>query len=519
MTHLTPFRRPTVRLTAACAVATLLLAGCSGTDPEAGSTGSTSGTPGTGIRGLDAIYAQELDWSACDGTDGATASDDEIECATAVVPLDWADPAGETITLAVNRHRATGDAIGSLLTNPGGPGGSGLDTLEYFATGFGADVVAQYDLIGFDPRGVGSSTPVTCLDDQALEEYFATDVDVTTDEGMAQARAMDAELAAACLESTGALLEHVDTASATKDMDVLRAVLGDDTLNYIGFSYGTRLGATYAALFPDKVGRLVLDGAIDPTLSAAEVTQGQAAGFESALRAYVTDCLAGTGCPLSGAVDEGMAQIVATMDAIEQTSLPTSSGRELTGALAQTGIFQAMYSEQLWPYLTKGLVSAADGEGDMLLALADMYYERAADGSYSNMMVANVAINCADYRGTTDLEEMRADAGRVLEVAPVLGAAFGYEGLACADWPVPMAGGLDDYTAAGAAPILVVGTTNDPATPYAWAEKLSQTLGSGVLLTREGEGHTGYVQGNTCIDDAVGAYLLDGTVPAEGTRC
>jgi pimeloyl-ACP methyl ester carboxylesterase len=510
--------RPSVRLIALGAAVGVLLAGCTGSGSTTSTaSGSAAGTATGEIRGLDAIYAQQVDWSACDPDDD---DEDALECATVVVPLDWADTEGDTITLAVSRHAATGtDRIGSLLLNPGGPGGSGLEMPASMAAGAGEEVVARYDLIGFDPRGVGESTPVTCLDDAAMEEYVATDVDVTTDEGRAAVQEQMIVLGEACLEGTGALLEHVDTVSAAKDMDVLRAVLGDETLSYLGYSYGTRLGATYAALFPDKVGRLVLDAAIDPTLPASEVTLGQAAGFEGALRAYVTDCLAGTGCPLSGTVDEGMAQIVALLDQIEQNPLPTSSDRELTGALAQTGVFQAMYSESLWTYLSMGLTEAGAGSGDLLLQFADLYYDRAQDGSYSNQTVANMAINCADYRGTTDLAQMQAEAAQVLEVAPVLGGYFGYGGLACADWPVPMAGGLDDYSAEGAAPILVVGGTNDPATPYAWAEKLSQTLSSGVLLTREGEGHGSYTTGNTCIDDAVDAYLIDGTVPAEGTRC
>lgn len=500
-----------MRAVALGAVAALLLAGCVGSRQQADVTESPSPTA-PDVQGVDAIYAQQLDWQTCG----------DLECATAVVPLDWADPDGETITIAVNRHQATGEKIGSLLINPGGPGGSGIDALSGIALGrFGEDVVARYDLIGFDPRGVGQSTPVTCLDGPAMDALTAADFDYSTDEGIAAAEAAYGQLGATCLQNTGPVLEHVDTVSAAKDMDVLRAVLGDDTLTYVGYSYGTQLGATYAALFPDKVGRLVLDGALDPTLSSQELSAGQAGGFENALRAYVADCQAGADCPLGGDVDTGMAQIKALLDRARQAPLDTGTDRPLTGALAFTGIALPLYDESSWPYLTMALSAAlTDEDGSVLLQLSDLYYDRASDGTYqSNSTAAFWSIGCADDRGTTDIAQMRADAAAIEQVAPTVGAWFGYGGTICAQWPVPEAGGLDDYSAQGAAPIVVIGTTNDPATPYAWAESLADTLSSGTLLTYEGEGHTAYGRSNSCILDAVDAYLIDGTVPAEGTRC
>ncbi len=496
-------------------MAALLLAGCVGSrqqDDVTSAPSTASGTSDGDVQGLDAIYGQTLDWSACG----------DLECATAVVPLDWDDPEGGTITLAVNRHQATGDRIGSLLINPGGPGGSGIDALSSIALGrFGEDVIARYDLIGFDPRGVASSTPVTCVDGPAMDTITSTDFDYSTDEGIAAAEAAYGEFGAACLANTGPVLEHVDTVSAAKDMDVLRAALGDDTLTYVGYSYGTQLGATYAALFPDKVGRLVLDGAIDPTLTSQDLSKGQAVGFENALRAYVADCQAGSSCPLTGSVDNGMAQIKTLLDHVRRSPLPTGTDRPLTGMLAFSGIALPLYDETSWPYLTMGLSSAlADGDGSVLLQLSDLYYDRSSDGTYSsNSTSAFWSIGCADDRGTTDVAQMRADAAEIEAVAPTVGYFFGYGGTICADWPVPEAGGLDDYSAEGAAPILVIGTTNDPATPYAWAEGLASTLSSGTLLTYEGEGHTAYGRSNSCILDAVDSYLIDGTMPAEGTRC
>jgi pimeloyl-ACP methyl ester carboxylesterase len=496
------------RVAALVAVGVLVLAGC--TAPREQTT-VTSAPTAADVRGLDAIYAQQLDWQACG----------ELECATLVVPMDYAEPDGETIEIAVSRSTATGDRIGSLLINPGGPGSSGIDALSSIALPrFGAEVVERYDVVGFDPRGVASSTPVTCVDGPAMDRITATDFDFATDQGLAAAEAAYGELGAACLANTGPVLEHVDTVSAARDMDVLRAVLGDETLSYVGYSYGTQLGATYAALFPEQVGRLVLDGALDPTLSAQELSEGQAGGFENALRAYVADCQAGADCPLSGSVDDGLAQVKAVLDRARRSPLPTGTDRPLTGALAFSGIALPLYDESSWSYLTAGLGAALDGDGSVLLQLADLYYDRAADGSYAtNSTQAFWSIGCADDRGTTDPAEMRAQAAQIEQVAPTVGYFFGYGGAICAQWPVPEAGGLDDYSAAGAAPIVVIGTTNDPATPYQWAESLAETLDSGTLLTYEGEGHTAYGRSNACIAGAVDAYLLEGTVPADGTRC
>ncbi len=507
-------RHQTVRTLALATVAVLGLGACgAGGDTDTAPT-APAVVPTSVPDGADAIYGQDVDWSTCG----------DLECATVTVPLDWSDPGGDTIDIAVNRHAATGDKLGSLLINPGGPGGSGIDALSSIALGrFGDEVVDRYDLIGFDPRGVGQSTAVSCVSDSEMDTLVSADYDFSTDDGVAQAEAAYAKLGEGCLDGTGPLLEHVDTVSAAKDMDVIRAVVGDDTLTYVGYSYGTQLGATYAALFPQQVGRLVLDGAVDPTLSSQALSLGQAVGFENALRAYVTDCQTGTNCPLTGTPDEGLAQIRTMLDQAIASPLPTQDAqRPLTGSLAFSGIALPLYDETSWPYLTMGLRDAiSNGDGSVLLQLADLYYDRDADGTYTtNSTVAFWAIGCADDRATTDIAQMRTDAAEIEAAAPTVGRFFGYGGVLCADWPVPEAGGLDSYTATDAAPIVVIGTTNDPATPYAWAESLTQTLGdSATLLTYEGEGHTAYGRSNACILDTVDAYLIDGTVPAEGTRC
>ena len=317
------------------------------------------------------------------------------------------------------------------------------------------------------------------------------------------------------------LLGHVDTRSAARDLDVLRAALGDETLSYLGFSYGTLLGATYAGLFPETVGRMVLDGAVDPTLERAELGLGQAIGFEGALRAYVEDCLAGDDCPLTGSVDQALQQVSGLVDQARRSPLRTESGRALTGSLAFTGVAVALYDEEFWPPLTQALTAALrQDDGTILLALADLYNDRNEDGTFaSNSMEAFIAVSCLDSVESPDPAEMRATAAELAEAAPTVGRFFGYNGVVCASWPHPPVGEVGPITAEGAPPIVVIGTTNDPATPYVWAEGLAEQLSSGVLLTYEGEGHTAYGRSNDCIAAAVDAYLLEGTVPADGTRC
>ncbi|PFG41949.1 alpha/beta hydrolase family protein [Isoptericola jiangsuensis] len=467
-----------------------------------------SGAP----AGFEDLYAQDLEWTSCSSG---------FECATATAPVSWDDPEAGTIELDLKRTRATGEKQGSLLINPGGPGGSGTTFVESAATTFGDRLLEAFDVVGFDPRGVRASTEVVCYDDEGKDEYLSAAFDVETDEGLEEMRQAAADWAQACAENTGDLLGSVDTQSAAKDMDMLRAVLGDDQLNYLGFSYGTDLGATYAGLFPDRAGRLVLDGAMDPTLEAADVSKGQAVGFENALRAYVEDCQAGQECPLTGSVDDGMQQVRGVLDRALDRPYPTSGDRVVTQTLAFYGIAVTLYSEQSWPVLTQALdeaISAATG--DTLLYLADFYNDRNADGSFStNSTEAFSAINCLDSRSSDDVETMRAEAAAIEEAAPTVGTFFSYGGLTCADWPYPVAERDYDVTAPGAPPIVVIGTTNDPATPYVWAQGMADTLASGVLVTYDGEGHTAYGRSNDCIADAVEDYLVDGTAPEEGLTC
>ncbi|EYR62509.1 proteinase [Actinotalea ferrariae CF5-4] len=478
-------------------------------------TGEASATPGPVTGGIEAFYAQELSWSEC----GAG-----LECATVQAPMDWDDPAAATIELALRRAPATGgpdQRIGSLLVNPGGPGSSGADFVEYARDVFSERLVGAFDLVGFDPRGVGASSAVSCGDPAEVDRYLTADYPVDDAAGLEAAREAARAFGEACAEATGPLIEHVDTVSAAKDMDLLRAVLGDEQLHYAGFSYGTLLGATYAELFPDKVGRLLLDAAVDPANSSEELVVGQAAGFEEALRAYVAYCLDGPACPLTGDVDDGMQQIADLMDRVEARPLPVGEGRELNSTLAFYGLVVTLYDDETWTYLTLALEEAlTEDRGAIFLELANFYLDRTADGTYgSNQMVAFTAINCLDYPAEElSYAELDQLAGVVEAEAPTFGRDF-VMAPGCETWPVEAVREPAPTTAEGAAPILVVGTTGDPATPYEWSVSLAEQLASGSLLTWEGEGHTAYGRAGDCITDAVDAYLIEGVVPPDGTVC
>ncbi len=500
------------------ASAGLLLAGCVApvhqvTAPTSNPSAQTP--PAAAPAGSAKFYTQHVAWSSC--PQGTQAD----QCATIKVPLDWSHPDGATISLAVARDAATGaDPVGSILVNPGGPGASAIDFLSTADTIVSAEVRDEYDLVAFDPRGVQRSTPVTCYDGAQMDQLTAADFDLSTAAGVQQQTDAWGAFGKACAAKTGPVLGHVDTVSSARDMDVVRALVGDRTLDYLGYSYGTKLGATYAALYPTTVGRMVLDSALDPTLDADQMAAGQAAGFEGALRAYVTNCLSGSHCPLTGPVDHAMAQIKTMLDSTHTNPLPTSSGRRLTAPLAFTGIAYPLYSQQAWPQLTTALRAGLAGDGSVLLALSDAYYDRASNGTYTtNTTEAFSAINCLDLKATTDLTQMRAQAAAIAKVAPTVGEFFGYSGTLCAQWPEPYVGGLTSYSAKGAPPIVVIGTTNDPATPYVWAQALAKEMSSAVLLTHVGEGHGVYGLGNACATRAVDDYFLDGTTPAPGTRC
>ena len=516
-------RRRFPRLAAAAASVVLLAAASactsgSGSGPgETGSGDTTANAPAEVIgevpEELAEFYSQDVVWSDCEGS---------FRCARITVPMDYANPDAGTVELAAVMAEADGDAEGTILINPGGPGGSGYDVVSQSLENLTSDRLREnYNILGFDPRGVGRSTPVRCLSDAELDEARSEYIDAGTPEGLAAARISAKEFADACAAETGELLGFVDTASAARDMDILRAVAGDEKLNYLGFSYGTLLGATYAELFPDNVGRVVLDGALDPSSTNEEVTLGQAAAFEKAIRAYVQDCLSGNNCPLDGTVDEGITTIRELLASIEASPMTAADGRAVTVSTFVSGFILPLYDDGNWPVLSQALAQVLDeGDPTYMLRLADISAEREEDGTYrSNSTVAFNAVNCLDYPMRTDDAQMAADAQELMKASPTIGKYLAYGGVTCESWPFPPVNEPHEINAAGAAEMLVIGTTGDPATPYEWSEALAAQLDSAVLLTWEGEGHTAYGRGSQCIEDAVDDYFVDGTVPADNTVC
>ncbi|MBD0838841.1 alpha/beta hydrolase [Streptomyces sp. TRM68416] len=467
---------------------------------------------------LAPYYGQKLRWRSC-GVPG-------FECATLKAPLDYAAPDRGDVRLAVSRKKATGPGsrLGSLLVNPGGPGGSAVGYLQAYAgIGYPAGVRARYDMVAVDPRGVARSEPVECLDGPDMDTY--TQTDITPDEASETTALVEAykKFAEGCGEDSPKLLRHVSTVEAARDMDILRAVLGDERLNYVGASYGTFLGATYAGLFPKRVGRLVLDGAMDPSLSARRLNLDQTAGFETAFRAFARDCVQQQDCPLGSKADKIGPNLKAFFDRLDRRPIPTGGvdGRRLGESLATIGVIAAMYDEGAWAQLREALTSAMeDSDGAGLLVLADSYYERDADGRYSNLMFANAAVNCLDLPAAFTGPDQVEDALSAFEKAsPVFGEGLAWASLNCAYWPVAATGEPHRIEAKGAAPIVVVGTTRDPATPYRWARSLAAQLSSARLLTYEGDGHTAYGRGSACIDRTINTYLLNGTPPPDKKRC
>ncbi|MBD8012424.1 alpha/beta fold hydrolase [Microbacterium sp. Re1] len=510
---LRPLRRAAAVL-AGLAAASLVLSGCLYAQIPDAPTSISRDPDASGVPAeLEPYYSQALEWEAC----GA-----RFDCTEVTAPRDWEDPTAGDLTLALIRHQATGEFQGSLLINPGGPGSSAYDfvaqSLEYAV---GPALIERFDVIGFDPRGVGRSSAVACLDAEQMDEYNYGVLDAPRDtpEWEAEITARNQQYADACKANSDGLLPHITTVNSARDMDLIRAVLGDKTLNYLGYSYGTFLGATYAKLFPERAQRLVLDGAIDPSVPGLDVGTTQAVGFESALRAYLSDCVSTAECPFNGSVDEGIADFQALLATVARTPIENGDGRMLTVDTMITGVITAMYSEQSWPYLTQGLTAVLQGDPSVLFALADSYNGREPDGTYAdNSSEAFRAYNCMDYPVEDDPAAEAAAIAKIEKLAPTF-APYWQGPDPCEVWPYPPVGVREPIAATGSGPIVVVGTTNDPATPYEWSESLAQQLENGVLVTRVGEGHTGYNKGSSCVDDAVESFLIDGTVPDDGLRC
>jgi pimeloyl-ACP methyl ester carboxylesterase len=475
----------------------------------------TGGPPATrpASAELARFYSQHLDWSTCSGS-----GDEGDRCARLTVPLDYRSPSGRTIDLAVLEVPASGSRIGSLVVNPGGPGAPGTSFAA--ARALGEPLLEHFDIVGFDPRGTGGSSPVDCLDDAAMNRYLAGDPTPSTRAEIAAYHRRQRAMAVGCSRRSGELAAHVSTVESARDMDILRAALGDRTMSYYGASYGTLLGATYAQLFPQRVGRFVLDGALDPTLGPRATALQQAKGFQTALDAYAANCVqSSVGCFLGKTVPEVERSISAILDQIATHPLPAGS-RQLTVGDAYYGVTAALYNRDYWIILSAGLRSALGGDGFLLMQLADAYADRNPDGSFKdNLLEAFTDISCLDQPYSIPYPKVPGQFGAFTQASPVFGRAFAWGLTMCdgftprSDEPRPV------IRADGAAPIVVVGTTRDPATPYRWAVALAHQLDSGVLVTRDGDGHTGYHHDNACVDHAVESYLVSGVVPRDGLSC
>ena len=493
-----------------------------------------SADPLPGKPTKDQFYSQPLNWRQCEVSEitsngvAAPRDIDKYQCASLTAPLDWENLDGNQITLALAIHRADQSEGKALFFNLGGPGGAAVSSIvSQVNSSLGNGLVGAFDIVALDPRGVGASTPVRCLSDEDRDKQAAgtggdKDPNATPAQLIEQAKKDSADLAKGCQDLSGNLYKHVDTVNAAKDFDMVHALLGQDKFNYLGYSYGTFLGATYAGLFPTNVGHMVLDGAVDPAVQGDDLAAMQMRGFEASLRHWVEDCQAGRNCPLTGDADAGMRKMKAFFDSLENSPLETSdANRPLTRNLAMSAVIGLLYSTETYSILTQAMTSALNSnDGSMLLFVADLLNERNKDGSYaSNSMDAIVAINSLDYSPVGNADQWTKGYETLKSELLVFGEEAGFTSAGLEGWPTSHAK-RQPISAEGAPPIMVVGTTHDPATPYVMSQNLAKELSSGVLVTWEGWNHTAYSKsGSKCVATAVEGYFLRNVVPTTDVQC
>lgn len=483
--------------------------------PIAGLVAACGGTPTGGSSAAITDTTGSVHWKTCAAGQGPHG----YQCATIVVPLDPAHPTEATINLALARHPAPRTSRGALLVNPGGPGVSAVDALPHLLGMLGPTVKSDFDVVAFDPPGVGHSAPINCLDNAALGQYLHTDPAPLGPDAINEILGADRRLGSACELHSGAILSHVSTADAARDMDLVRRALGEQKLNYLGFSYGTSLGASYAELFGPNVRAMVLDGAIDPSQAALPFLQAQAAALDAQFRRYATACEASASCPWRAGGGPGGDLVAAFQELLARVRHhPIPVGDRTVGPSELLyGTIAGLYSTQSWSVIDQALAYAEAGNGTLMLAAFDQYVERSSTGTYANTFEAESAVNCLDGPAPS-VDGIAAAAPGFAQSAPVFGTLVLYGELSCSVWPVPATSILHRVTATEAPPIVVIGSTGDPVTPYSAAQSLAFQLTHGVLLTRVGDGHTGY-GASSCVQAAADAYLSDLKVPPAGTSC
>jgi pimeloyl-ACP methyl ester carboxylesterase len=461
---------------------------------------------------LTDFYQQELDWARCGF----------YECAKLLVPIDYQNLSTGVFELALTRDAADqpNNKIGSLVVNPGGPGGSGIDFAQGGERTASSEILNRFDIIGFDPRGVGKSDPITCLTDAETDEFLSADETPDT------AIEIDAwnnwvdRFAEECQQKNPNTWQHIGSWNVARDMDVLRSALGEEKLNLLGKSYGTLLGGLYAQLFPERVGRFVLDGAVDPDVDFDQ-NLIQISSFELALNRFIDFCLTARNCPLSGTREQAYQQLIEFIDELDRSPIPTSTDRFLTESHATTAILIGLYDDtELWPFLIEALAPAFQGDGDYLLFLSDLANNRGDDGKYlDNSLAALYAVNCVDYADALLPTQLQEEVDRLTQASRFFAPLFGWGSSACLGWQGKNLETVGRLSAQTSQPILIIGTTYDPATPVSWSYSLSEQIANSVVLEWQGDGHTAYRRGSNCVDEIVDRYLFAGIMPENGQIC
>lgn len=460
---------------------------------------------------LDRYYNQQVKWIDCGGP----------QCATVKVPLDYAEPNGRSVSLAVTKVPATGEALGSLFVNPGGPGGSGFDYAKSAILSLSDAVTEHYDVIGVDPRGVSKSDPITCFTDEERDAVAAVDFSAQTTGDIERLIAIGKLPAQGCKTNANPEFAFMDTRNVARDFDIVRQVVGDQSFNFLGKSYGTAIGTAYAELFPQRVGRIVLDGVLPLDLGLEEITKAQAEGFEETFMNFAEDCASNADCPYQGSAEEVAVQLREFLTSLETTPLPVD-GRMLNTSLATSAVLSFLYfPSRDYPRLREAITAAVkENNGKPLLTLLDERAGRDANGRYvDNAADAFYAVTCLDRQYKATAKYVGELAKQWEQWSPTFGAGLAWGLLPCANWPAQGSGPAKSVNIQGTAPILIVSTTHDPATPGMWGEQLANQIQNSGLLAWDAHNHTAYEQGSACIDESVDAYLLRGTMPSANVVC